>query len=58
MDVLAAGDKGLTHLEPTLPVSLIVAKGSDALPQNEQGVVYVPRLLQPLSERLGFVASF
>ena len=45
-------------IQPTVPVSLIVAQGSDALPQNEQGVVYVPCLLQPLSKRLGFVASF
>ena len=42
----------------TVPVGLIVAQGSDALPQNEQRVVDVARLLQPLSECLGFVASF
>lgn len=41
-----------------LPVILIVAQGSDALPQNEQGCVYVGCLLQPVSIGLGFVASF
>lgn len=41
-----------------LPVRLAVAKGRDAFPQNEQRVVDVARLLQPLSKRLGFVASF
>lgn len=46
-----------THVRPTVPVSLIVAEGSDAFPQNEQRVVDVPGLLQPLSERLGFVAT-
>lgn len=50
--------KYILYLKPTVPVGLIVAQGSDALPQNEQGVVYVPCLLQPLSKRLGFVASF
>lgn len=46
-----------THVRPTVPVRLIVAEGSDAFPQNEQRVVDVPGLLQPLSERLGFVAA-
>lgn len=40
------------------PVSLVVAKGSDAFSQNEQRVVDVAGLLQPLTKRLGFVASF
>jgi len=47
----------VTHEEPTVPVSLIVSEGSDALPQSEQRGVDVPRLPQPLPERLGFVAS-
>lgn len=41
-----------------LPVGLVVAEGSDAFPQREQGGVDVAGLLQPLSKRLGSVASF
>lgn len=42
----------------TPSVCLFVAKSGYALSQDEQGVVYVARFLQPLAKRLGFVTSF
>lgn len=46
------------HGLETLPLGLVVAKGRDAFPQREQRSVDVAGLLQPLSKRLGPVASF
>lgn len=36
----------------------MAAESGDAFSQDEEGVVDVPGLLQPLSKCLGFVASF
>lgn len=41
-----------------LPISLTVTQSIDALSQDKQGIVDISSLLQPLSERLCFVASF
>lgn len=41
----------------TVPVGLVVSEARDAFPQDEQRVVDVAGLLQPLPDRLGFVAA-
>lgn len=43
--------------DATLPVGLVVAEARDAFPQDEQRVVDVSGLLQPLADGLGFVAA-